>query len=59
MMRWTAAGDRAAVARGLEAFTEHTGADELVVVLISPTLSQRLRSATLLAELAGVEEPVT
>jgi luciferase family oxidoreductase group 1 len=54
MMRWTAAGDRAAVARGIEAFVDHTGADELVVVLISPTLEQRLRSATLLAELAGL-----
>jgi luciferase family oxidoreductase group 1 len=51
MMRWTACGDSAAVARALEAFTDHTGADELVVVLISPTLEQRLRSATLLAEL--------
>jgi luciferase family oxidoreductase group 1 len=54
MMRWTAAGDSAAVTRGLEAFTDHTGADELVVVLLSPTLDQRLRSATLLAELAGL-----
>ena len=57
MMRWTAAGDRAAVARGLEAFADHTGADELVVVLISPTLEQRVRSATLLAELAGLSAP--
>jgi luciferase family oxidoreductase group 1 len=52
MMRWTAAGDSAAVARGLEQFAAHTGADELIVVLMSPTLEQRLRSATLLAELA-------
>ncbi len=52
MMRYTAAGDRAAVARGLENFAAHTNADELIVTLISPTLAQRLRSATLLAELA-------
>ncbi len=52
MMRWTAAGDRAAVTRSLQQFTGHTEADELVVVFLSPTLPQRLRSATLLAELA-------
>jgi luciferase family oxidoreductase group 1 len=55
MMRYTAAGDSAAVTRGLQDFAAHTGADELVVVFLSPTLPERLRSATLLAELGATE----
>jgi alkanesulfonate monooxygenase SsuD/methylene tetrahydromethanopterin reductase-like flavin-dependent oxidoreductase (luciferase family) len=52
MMRYTAVGDPAAVQRGLEQFAAHTRADELIVTLVSPTLEQRLNSASLLAEIA-------
>jgi luciferase family oxidoreductase group 1 len=53
MMRWTAAGDSNAVNGALQQFADHTKADELIIVGLSPTLEQRLRSATLLAELAS------
>ncbi len=50
MMQYTAVGDPRAVERYLDEFAQHTGADELIVTLMSPTLEDRLRSATLLAE---------
>ena len=51
MMEYTAVGDAGAVQRYLDEFTQHTQADELIVTLMSPTLEQRLRAATILAEL--------
>src|SRR4051794_3307839 len=50
MMQYTAVGDPHAVKRHLDTFAHDTGADELIVTLMSPTLEHRLRSATLLAE---------
>jgi luciferase family oxidoreductase group 1 len=52
MMEYTAAGDPPAVRRYLDGFAEHAGADELIVTLMSPGLENRLRAATLLAEVA-------
>lgn len=53
MMECTAAGDAHAVERYLNGFAERSQADELIVTLISPTLEDRLRSATILASLAA------
>jgi luciferase family oxidoreductase group 1 len=52
MMQYTAVGDPPAVKRYLDDFARRTGADELIVTLNSPTLDDRLRAATLLAEIA-------
>ncbi|HEX4863086.1 MAG TPA: LLM class flavin-dependent oxidoreductase, partial [Acidimicrobiales bacterium] len=52
MMEYTAVGDPPAVRRYLDDFSQHAGADELVVTLMSPGLDNRLRAATLLAEAA-------
>jgi luciferase family oxidoreductase group 1 len=49
MMEYTAVGDAGAVQRYLDAFAEHTQADELIVTLTSSTLEQRLRAATILS----------
>jgi hypothetical protein len=51
MMEYTAVGDAAAVKRYLDDFSRHTGADELIVTLISRTLDKRLRAASILADL--------
>ena len=53
MMEYTAVGDPGAVERFLDDFARHTQADELIVTLTSPTLEQRLRSATILADIAS------
>ena len=50
MMEYTAVGDGPAVARYLDDFAAGIAADELIVTLSSPTLDDRLRSATILAE---------
>jgi putative transposase len=47
-------GDPPAVKRYLDDFARHTGADELIVTLNSPTLDDRLRAAALLAEVAAL-----
>jgi len=52
MMQYTAVGDPPAVRRYLDGFADLTDADELIVVLNSPTLDDRLRAATLPAEVA-------
>ncbi|MDP1792806.1 MAG: LLM class flavin-dependent oxidoreductase [Acidimicrobiales bacterium] len=52
MMEYTAVGDPAGVARYLDDFTARSGADELIVTLVSPTLEDRLRSATILADVS-------
>jgi luciferase family oxidoreductase group 1 len=52
MMEYTAAGDPPAVRRYLDDFARHADADELIVTLMSPGLENRLRAATLLAEVA-------
>jgi luciferase family oxidoreductase group 1 len=52
MMEYTAAGDPPAVRRYLDDFAQHAGADELIVTLMSPGFENRLRAATLLAEVA-------
>jgi luciferase family oxidoreductase group 1 len=52
MMEYTAVGDPPAVRRYLDDFARHAGADELIVTLMSPGLDNRLRAATLLAEVA-------
>ena len=49
MMQYTAVGDASRVKAYLDDFARHTEADELIVTLMSPTLEQRLRAATLLA----------
>ena len=54
MMQYTAVGDGAAVTRYLDDFAAHIEADELIVTLSSPTLDDRLRAATILAEAAAV-----
>jgi luciferase family oxidoreductase group 1 len=54
MMQYTAVGDGAAVTRYLDDFAAHIEADELIVTLSSPTLDDRLRAATILAEAARV-----
>ncbi len=50
MMQYTAVGEPGSVKRYLDEFARHTGADELIVTLMSPTLENRLRAASLLAE---------
>jgi luciferase family oxidoreductase group 1 len=50
MMEYTAVGDGRAVQRYLADFARHSTADELIVTLMSPTLDDRLRAATILAE---------
>jgi luciferase family oxidoreductase group 1 len=52
MMEYTAVGDPPAVRRYLDDFAQHANADELIVTLMSPELEDRLRAATLLAEIA-------
>ncbi len=52
MMQYTAVGDPAAVTRYLDGFARHSTADELIVTLMSPTIEDRLRAATLLADAA-------
>jgi hypothetical protein len=52
MMEYTAVGDPHAVARYLDDFAAISHADELIVTLMSPTLDDRLRAATILAEIA-------
>jgi luciferase family oxidoreductase group 1 len=52
MMEYTAVGDPPTVRRYLDEFAGHADADELIVTLMSPGLENRLRAATLLAEVA-------
>jgi luciferase family oxidoreductase group 1 len=52
MMEYTAVGEPRAVKRYLDAFAREIGADELIVTLICPTLDDRMRSATILADVA-------
>lgn len=52
MMEYTAVGDPPAVRRYLDDFARHAEADELIVTLMSPGIENRLRAATLLAEVA-------
>jgi luciferase family oxidoreductase group 1 len=52
MMECTAVGDPQAVERYLDDFAASIGADELIVTLLSPTLEDRLRAATILAGIA-------
>jgi len=49
MMQYTAVGEPNAVKRYLDDFARRSCADELMVTLMSPTLENRLRSATLIA----------
>ena len=56
MMTYTAVGDPAQVGEYLAGFTEHAGADELIVVLAAPTIETRLRSLDLVADVAGLAE---
>jgi luciferase family oxidoreductase group 1 len=49
MMQYTAVGEPNAVKRYLDDFARRSGADELMVTLMSPTLEHRLRSASLIA----------
>ena len=51
MMHYTAVGDPPQVRSYLDGFRQHAGADELIVTLMSPGIENRLRAATLLAEL--------
>jgi luciferase family oxidoreductase group 1 len=53
MMECTAVGDARAVERYLDGFAASIQADELIVTLMSPTLEDRLRSATILAGIAA------
>ena len=50
MLTYTAVGTREEVRRSLDAFALLTEADELITVHPAPTLDERLRSVTLLAE---------
>lgn len=52
MMEYTAIGNPQSVERYLNEFAAGVGADELIVTLTSPTLEDRLRSATILGEIA-------
>ena len=52
MMEYTAVGDPHSVERYLDDFAATSHADELIVTLMSPTLEDRLRSATILADIA-------
>ncbi|HLT39710.1 MAG TPA: LLM class flavin-dependent oxidoreductase [Enhygromyxa sp.] len=55
MMRYAAIGTREPVKSYLDEFREHADADELIVVLASPTIDARLRSLDLLADAYGLE----
>jgi luciferase family oxidoreductase group 1 len=50
MMRYSAVGTRDHVRDYVDGFAKHADADELIVAHQSPTIEQRLRSVTLLAE---------
>jgi len=52
MMVYTAIGDPRAVKHYLDEFARDTGADELIVTLMSPALEDRMRSTTILADIA-------
>lgn len=52
MLTYSAAGTPAAVADEVDAFQEHTGADELMVVHQADSVARRLRSVELLASAA-------
>ena len=51
MMHYSAVGDPDEVAGYLDGFVEHADADELIIVLASPTLETRLRSLDIVADL--------
>ncbi len=55
MMQYTAVGTPPQVRDHLRSFASHADADELIVVLASPTIETRLRAATLLAEVAELD----
>jgi luciferase family oxidoreductase group 1 len=57
MMQYTAVGEAPAVKHYLDEFARGISADELIVTLTSPTLEDRLRSATLLADVARDSVP--
>ncbi|HVT76071.1 MAG TPA: LLM class flavin-dependent oxidoreductase [Acidimicrobiales bacterium] len=52
MMKYMAVGDAHAVARYLDEFAVISHADELIVTLMSPTIDDRLRAATILGQIA-------
>ena len=54
MMHYSAVGTPAAVKEYLDEFAEHAGADELIVAHQATEVGQRLRSAELVAEVAGL-----
>ena len=54
MMRNTAAGTPQTVKEYLDDFARHAHADELIVAHAAPTIEARLRSADLLADIAGL-----
>jgi len=54
MMRNTAAGTPQMVKEYLDDFARHAHADELIVAHAAPTIEARLRSADLLADIAGL-----
>jgi luciferase family oxidoreductase group 1 len=54
MLQYSAVGTPAAVKDYLDKFAAHAGADELIVAHQATEAAQRLRSATLLAEVAGL-----
>jgi luciferase family oxidoreductase group 1 len=56
MMRYSAIGTRDLVKTYLDEFRQHADADELIVVLASPTRETRLRSLDLLADAYGLGE---
>lgn len=49
MMTYTAVGTAPQVDEYLDAFLEHSGADEVIVALTSPTAEERMRSLSLVA----------
>ena len=57
MMHYSAVGDPEEVGSYLDEFVDHADADELMVVLASPTLETRLRSLDLVADLSDRIEP--
>jgi alkanesulfonate monooxygenase SsuD/methylene tetrahydromethanopterin reductase-like flavin-dependent oxidoreductase (luciferase family) len=54
MMQYSAVGTPAAVKEYLDVFANHAGADELIVAHQATEVAARLRSAELLAEVAGL-----
>ena len=54
MMTYTAVGTPAVVMEYLDGFARHAEADELITVHSAPTVEARLRSADLLADVAGL-----